>query len=55
MRLHIGRKAPKGFVELPGAVHMGKGVWMMRIEPAGKSGGLEGRIAGKVRKCNRVS
>ena len=33
MRIHIGRKAPKGFVELPGAVHMGKGVWMMRIEP----------------------
>lgn len=54
VRLHIGRKAPKGFVELPGAVHMGKGIWMMRIAPEGKSGGL-GRIAAKVRKGNRVS
>lgn len=33
MRIHIGKRVPKGFVELPGAVHMGKGIWMFRIEP----------------------
>jgi len=30
--IHIGKKAPKGWVELPGAKHLGHGIWMMRIE-----------------------
>lgn len=30
--LHIGRKAPKGFKELPNAIHLGKGIWLMWIE-----------------------
>ena len=30
--IHIGKKAPKGFVELPGAVHLGHGIWMFRME-----------------------
>lgn len=30
--IHIGKKAPKGWVELPGATHLGHGIWMMRIE-----------------------
>jgi hypothetical protein len=28
----IGRTAPKGWTELPGAIHLGRGMWMMRIE-----------------------
>ena len=31
--IHIGKKAPKGFKELPRAIHLGRGIWMMRIEP----------------------
>ena len=31
--LHVGRKAPKGFEELPGSIHLGKGIWMLRIRP----------------------
>ena len=30
--IHVGRKAPKGFVELPGGIHLGKGVWMLPIQ-----------------------
>lgn len=29
--LYIGKKAPKGFIELPHGIHLGKGVWMLRI------------------------
>lgn len=29
---HIGRKAPKGYKELPGAIHLGKGIWIIPIE-----------------------
>lgn len=32
MRIHIGKKAPKGYRELPGGVHLGKGIWMLRVE-----------------------
>jgi hypothetical protein len=31
--IHIGRKAPKGFRELPGASHMGRGLWVIPVEP----------------------
>jgi hypothetical protein len=31
--IHIGRKAPKGFRELPGASHMGGGLWVIPVEP----------------------
>lgn len=30
---HIGRKVPKGFEELPGSIHLGKGIWMLRMRP----------------------
>ena len=30
--LHVGRKAPKGWTELPGAIHLGNGTWMMWVE-----------------------
>ena len=30
--IHIGKKAPKGWKELAGAIHMGKGIWLMWIE-----------------------
>lgn len=30
--IHVGRKAPKGYREL-GAIHLGKGVWIIPIEP----------------------
>lgn len=29
--VHIGRKVPKGFEELPGSVHLGKGIWAFRV------------------------
>ena len=29
--LHIGRKAPKGYEELPGGIHLGKGIWLLPI------------------------
>lgn len=32
---HVGRKAPKGFKELPGGTHLGKGIWILPIEPIG--------------------
>lgn len=27
--IHIGRKVPKGYEELPGGIHLGKGMWML--------------------------
>ena len=30
--IHIGRKVPKGFKELAGAVHLGKGIWILPME-----------------------
>lgn len=32
-RLHIGKRVPKGYRELPGASHLGQGVWIFPIEP----------------------
>ncbi len=32
MIVHIGKKVPKGFTELSGSIHMGKGVWAFRCE-----------------------
>ena len=29
---HIGRKVPKGFKELPGGIHLGKGIWILKME-----------------------
>lgn len=29
---HIGRKVPKGFKELPGSIHLGKGIWLLKME-----------------------
>lgn len=26
---HVGRKVPKGWTELPGAMHLGRGIWMI--------------------------
>lgn len=31
--IHIGRKVPKGFEELPGSIHLGKGIWAFRTRP----------------------
>ena len=28
--LHIGKKVPKELVELPGAIHLGKGIWIFK-------------------------
>jgi hypothetical protein len=42
--IHVGKKAPKGFRELPGGIHLGKGIWILKIEPAEpKSASLEGK------------
>jgi hypothetical protein len=30
--LHVGKRIPKGFKELPGSVHLGKGIWLFKIE-----------------------
>ncbi len=27
--LHIGKKVPKGYEELDGGVHIGKGIWIL--------------------------
>lgn len=35
--LHIGRKVPKGYEELPGGVHLGKGIWILPIRPKSNS------------------
>jgi hypothetical protein len=34
--IHIGRKAPKGWEELPGGIHLGKGIWILKIRPLSK-------------------
>jgi hypothetical protein len=34
--VHIGRKVPKGFKEVAGSIHLGRGVWMLRMEPIEK-------------------
>ena len=34
--LHVGRKAPKGWKELPGAIHLGRGIWLKWIEKRNK-------------------
>jgi len=28
---YIGRKVPTGFEELPGAIHLGKGIWLFNM------------------------
>lgn len=33
IRLHIGKKVPKGFEELPGSFHLGKGLWILKMRP----------------------
>lgn len=30
--IHVGRRVPKGFVEMPGSTHLGRGIWMFRVE-----------------------
>jgi hypothetical protein len=30
-QVHIGRKAPKGYEELAGGIHLGKGIWALPI------------------------
>jgi len=36
-QIHIGKKAPKGYEELPGGIHIGKGIWALPIRKiAGK-------------------
>lgn len=30
--IHIGRKAPQGYKELAGGIHLGKGIWILPIE-----------------------
>jgi hypothetical protein len=30
---HVGRKVPKGWVELPGGIHLGRGIWMLPMRP----------------------
>ena len=30
--LHIGKKAPKGYKEVAGGVHLGKGLWILPID-----------------------
>ena len=45
--LHIGRKAPKGWREEPGAIHLGRGLWAMwivRVYPVGAEGGRAGLV-----------
>ena len=31
--IHVGRKAPSGYVESGPAIHLGRGVWIIPIEP----------------------
>lgn len=31
--IHIGRKVPKGFEEISGGIHLGKGIWMLPMRP----------------------
>lgn len=30
--IHIGKKVPKGFKEIPGSIHLGNGIWMFNCE-----------------------
>ena len=32
MMIHIARKVPKGFEELPGSIHLGKGIWILKMK-----------------------
>lgn len=31
--IHVGRRVPKGFEELPGGIHTGKGIWILPMRP----------------------
>lgn len=31
--IHIGKRVPKGFEELPGGIHLGRGIWMLKMRP----------------------
>lgn len=31
--IHIGKRVPKGFEELPGGIHLGRGMWMLPMRP----------------------
>jgi site-specific DNA-cytosine methylase len=46
--VHIGRKVPKGFIELPGASHLGRGIWAL---PMAKQ--CEFKDAGTKHRCRR--
>ncbi len=46
--IHIGRKVPKGFREVPGGIHLGGGIWILRMEPIDKEG-----KDGKRKRCRK--
>ncbi len=29
---HIGKKCPKGYKEIPGSMHLGKGIWALQCQ-----------------------
>jgi len=29
--LYIGKRVPKGFRELPGGIHLGRGIWLLKM------------------------
>lgn len=35
----VGRQAPKGWRELAGAMHIGRGIWLLPIEPVPPTAG----------------
>jgi len=40
---HIGRKVPRGFVEVGKSIHLGKGIWMLRMMPTRRYNLLKNR------------
>ena len=40
---HIGRKAPKGYVESGPAIHLGKGIWLLPLKLATASTSKESK------------
>lgn len=29
--IYVGKKVPKGFKEVAGSIHLGKGIWMFKV------------------------
>jgi len=48
--IHVGKKCPKGTVEVPGSVHLGGGIWILKCQISQKEIPIKNQLPTKERK-----